>query len=89
MGLFRFRRNDAPPTPMRCTYCSMEVVFSGWKIHRLEKLNKKDPICPVKEPCQNCIVGDMIPVDYIDEKGNIYLFDDIKKQIKPPGQKNN
>jgi len=44
--------------------------------------NAGDPVCPVKELCDICHIGFMIPVEYTDKQGNVFLFSEIKPKIK-------
>jgi hypothetical protein len=70
------------PILMRCTLCSFELPFSMREVRRLEKLNAKDPVCPIKEECHICHTGFMIPVSYINKSGKTFLYDKIKPKIK-------
>ena len=75
-----FKKKD--PVLLRCTECNYEFDLSPREIRQLERGNRDDPVCPVREECHICHIGFMIPVKYIDSKGKQYLFHEIKPKIK-------
>lgn len=83
MGIFRFfSKKKRQPTLLRCTYCNYEFHLSPGEVRLLCTQNAGDPVCPAKELCDICHIGFMIPVEYTDKQGNVYLFSEIKPKIK-------
>ena len=81
MDIFRFFKKKAPVL-LRCTECAYEYELSPREVRLLEKQNAHDTVCPVHEPCHICHIGFMIPVNYTDKNGKLFLFDKIKPKIK-------
>lgn len=75
-----FRKKQ--PVLVRCTCCNYEFHLSPREVRLLEKQNASDTVCPVKEECDICHIGFMIPVKYTDKTGKKYLFHEIKPKIK-------
>ena len=83
MGIFPFfSKKKKQPTLVRCTHCNYEFHLSPREVRLLCSQNADDPVCPVKEECDVCHIGFMIPVEYTDKQGNVYLFNEIKPKIK-------
>lgn len=83
MGIFHFFSKKKKPTLLvRCTYCYYEFDLSPREVRLLETKNAEDPVCPVKELCDICHIGFMIPLNYTDELGKSYLFHESKPKIK-------
>jgi len=83
MDIFHFfSKKKKQPTLLRCTHCNYEFHLSPREVRILETRNLGDPVCPVKEMCDICHIGFMIPVNYTDKQGNVYLFNEIKPKIK-------
>lgn len=81
MDIFRAFRKKSPVL-LRCTECYNELERSTREVHRLERKNAGDPVCPVKEACHICHIGFLIPVSYTGKDGKHYLFHQIKPKIK-------
>ncbi len=83
MAIFPFfSKRNKQPTLVRCTHCNYEFHLSPREVRILETQNVGDSVCPVKEECDICHIGFMIPVNYTDKLGNVYLFNEIKPKIK-------
>jgi hypothetical protein len=83
MAIFRFfSKKKRQPTLLRCTYCNYEFHLSPREVRLLCTQNAGDPVCPAKELCDICHIGFMIPVEYTDKQGNVYLFSEIKPKTK-------
>lgn len=83
MGIFHFfSKEKKQPVLVRCTYCSYEFPLLPREVRLLETRNAADPVCPVKEECDICHIGFVIPVNYTDRHGNTYLFHELKPIIK-------
>lgn len=83
MAIFPFfSKKKKQPTLVRCTYCKYEFHLSPREVRILETQNSGDPVCPVKEECDICHIGFMIPVNYTDQQGKVYLYNKIKPKIK-------
>lgn len=82
MALFSFLNKNRNPILMRCTQCYYEFDLSTKEVLLLELLNDHAPVCPVKELCDICHIGFMIPVNYTNKNGTSYLFHEIKPKIK-------
>ena len=83
MGIFHFfSKKQKPPVLVRCTHCSYELPLLAREVRLLETRNAGDPVCSVKEECDICHIGFMIPVHYTDQHGKTYLFHDLKPKIK-------
>lgn len=80
LSLFKCKRKI--PVLFRCTHCYYEFDFSLKEVELLAKQNAKDPVCPLKEECDICHIGFMIPVKFIDKHKNEFLFHKIKPKIK-------
>ena len=48
----------------------------------METKNAGDPVCPVKEECDMCHIGFMVPVNYTNKHEKTYLFHEMKSKIK-------
>ena len=70
------------PVLLRCTNCYFEYDLSPKEVRLLEKKNRQDPICPLKEECEICHIGFMIPVNYTDKNNKISLYHEVKPKIK-------
>ena len=81
MDIIHFFRKKQPLL-VRCTNCYFEFDLSPREVRLLEKKNREDPICPVKEECEMCHIGFMIPVNYTDKTGKKYQYHEIKPKIK-------
>ncbi len=66
----------------RCSFCYHEFQLSLREVRSLESLNPSDPVCSAKELCHICHTGFMIPVNYTDKHGKLFLFHQIKPKIK-------
>ena len=73
--------------PTRCTYCDYEDLFSEREIRNIQKDNKNDPQCDIRVECEICHNGYQIPIEYIDKRGKLYLYDKIKPNITNPDAK--
>ena len=91
MGIFRFfskeKKQPVPFDPaqdmlVRCTHCSYEFPLLPREVRLLETRNAGDPVCSVKEECDICHIGFMIPVHYTDRHRKTYLFHELKPKIK-------
>jgi hypothetical protein len=91
MGIFHFfskeKKQSVPFDPtqdmlVRCTHCSYEIHLLPREVRLLETRNAGDPVCSVKEKCDICHIGFMIPAHYTDQHGKLYLFHDLKPKIK-------
>ncbi len=91
MGIFHFfsKEKKLPvsfdPTQdmlVRCTHCTYEYHLLPEEVRLLETKNIGDPVCLVKQECDICHIGFMIPVNYTDRYGKTYLFHEIKPKIK-------
>ena len=83
MGIFNFfSKKHKLPILVRCTYCYYEFDLSPREVRLLETKNAGDHVCSVKEECDICHVGFMIPVNYTDKRGKTYLFHETKPKIK-------
>jgi len=83
MDIFRFfSKKKKQPTLIRCTHCHYEFHLSPREVRLLYTQNAGDPVCPIKELCDICHIGFMIPVKYTDKQGKVYLFSEIKPKIK-------
>ncbi len=83
MGIFNFfSKKNKLPVLVRCTYCYYEFDLSPGEVRLLETQNARDPVCSVKEECDICHIGFMIPVNYTDKQGKTYLFHEMKPKIK-------
>jgi hypothetical protein len=81
MGIIHFF-SKKKPVLLRCTNCYFEYDLSPREVRLLEKKNRQDPICSLKEECEICHVGFMIPVNYTDKNGKKYLYHEVKPEIK-------
>jgi hypothetical protein len=83
MGIFHFfSKEKKQPVLVRCTHCSYEFHLLPGEVRFLEARNANDPVCPLKEECDICHIGFMIPVHYTDHHGKTYLFHELKPKIK-------
>lgn len=91
MGIFHFfSKKQKPPIPfdpaqdmlVRCTHCSYEFHLLPEEVPLLETRNACDPVCSVKEECDICHIGFMIPLNYTNKHGKTYLFHELKPKIK-------
>jgi hypothetical protein len=82
MGIMHFCRTRQKVL-VRCTHCYFEDDLSPEEVYRLERENRNDPLCSVKEECDICHIGFMIPVNYTDKTGKTYRFHEIKPLIQP------
>ena len=83
MAIFRFfSKKKRLPTLVKCTHCDYEFHLSPTEVRLLHTQNSGDPVCTIKELCDICHIGFMIPVKYTDKQGNVYLFNEIKPKIK-------
>ncbi len=82
MATFPFFSNKIQTVLVRCTYCYDEFYLSPREVRLLETKNTGDTLCPVKEECDMCHIGFMIPVNYTDYHGKTYLFHEMKPKIK-------
>lgn len=83
MGIFNFfSKKNKLPVLVRCTHCYYEFDLSPREVRLLETKNTGDPVCSVKEECDICHIGFMIPVNYTDKRGKTYLFHEMKPKIK-------
>lgn len=83
MGIFPFfSKRKKQPVLVRCTYCSYEFHLLPREVRLLETKNARDPLCPIKEECDICHTGFMIPVHYTNKQGKVYLFHELKPKIK-------
>lgn len=83
MGIFHFFfKKNKLPVLVRCTHCYYEFDLSPREVRLLETQNADDPVCSVKEECDICHIGFMIPVNYTDKRGKTYLFHEMKPKIK-------
>ncbi len=83
MGIFNFfSKKNKLPILVRCTYCYYEFDLSPREVRLLETKNAGDTVCSVKEECDICHIGFMIPVNYTDKQGKTYLFHEMKPKIK-------
>jgi hypothetical protein len=80
LSLFKSKRKI--PVLFRCTHCYYECDLSLREVLLLAKKNAHDPVCPLKEECDICHIGFLIPVKFTDKLGNEYLFHKIKPTIK-------
>lgn len=79
MDIFRvFKKKH--PIVLRCTECDDCFEITPKQLCLLEKINAKNPICPVIHPCSIC-TGALIPLKYTDKKGNLYLYQQVKQKI--------
>lgn len=65
----------------RCNYCNATVKATINRVLRLERRNRHDPVCPLKEECHYCHMGFVIPVHYKSKNGKIYKFDELAPKI--------
>lgn len=83
MAIFPFfSKEKKQPVLVRCTYCYYEFHLLPEEVRLLETRNAGDPVCSVKEVCDICHIGFMIPVNYTDKQGKTYLFHEVKPKIK-------
>ena len=82
MGIFHFFSNKKKPVLVRCSYCYDEFYLSPREVRLLETKNTGDPVCSVKEECDMCHIGFVIPVNYTNKYGNTFLFHELKPKIK-------
>lgn len=83
MGISHFFSKDKKqPILVRCTHCSYEFHLLPDEVRLLETRNAGDPLCSIKEECDICHIGFMIPVKYTDKQGKVFLFHEIKPNIK-------
>jgi hypothetical protein len=87
MDLLNFWKLKKIPVPTRCTYCDYEDLFSEREIRNIQKDNKNDPQCDIRVECEICHNGYQIPIEYIDKRRNLYLYDKIKPNITNPDPK--
>lgn len=83
MDIFNvFNKFPKNPVLLKCTNCNFEYHLSPREVRLLEKQNVDDPVCPVKEECDICHIGFMIPDNYTDKNGKQYVFEELKPKIK-------
>ena len=83
MDIFHFfSKKHRQPVLVRCTHCYYEFHLSPREVRLLEGKNADDPVCSVKEECEICHIGFMLPVKYTDKQGKTYLFHELKPKIK-------
>ena len=83
MGIFNFFfKKNKLPVLVRCTHCYYEFDLSPREARLLETQNAGDTVCSVKEECDICHIGFMIPANYTDQHGKTYLFHEVKPKIK-------
>lgn len=79
MGFFQlFHKNKK--VLLRCASCYAELELDIKQVRLIEKERTHDSICPVKQPCLNCLKGFLIPVNYTDENGKSYFFHNLKSK---------
>ena len=79
-----FRKRQ--PLLLRCTICYFEFDLSPREVRLLEKKNRRDPICSIKEERDICYIKFMIPVNYTDKNRKKYLYHEVKPEIKQLAQ---
>ncbi|MCR4321702.1 MAG: hypothetical protein NUV74_15365 [Candidatus Brocadiaceae bacterium] len=82
MATFPFFSNKIQTVLVRCTYCYDEFYLSPREVRLLETKNTGDTVCPVKEECDMCHIGFVIPVNYTNKHGKTYRFHEMKPKIK-------
>lgn len=83
MAIFPFfSKKNKQPILVRCTHCYYEFHLLPGEVRLLEAKNPADSVCPVKQECDICHIGFMIPVKYTDKQGKVFLFHEIKPKIK-------
>ena len=83
MAILNFFKKH-PPVLFRCTHCLDEKILSRRQVRLVAKLCPPNPVCPLFIPCPACHSGVFIPVDYTDDHGNHFLFDQLKRKINNP-----
>ena len=83
MDIFSFfKKFPQKQVLVKCTNCDFEYHLSPREVRILEKHNMHDPVCSVKEECDICHIGFMIPDNYTDKNGKTFVFEELKPKIK-------
>jgi hypothetical protein len=81
MAILNFFKKH-PPILFRCSECQDEKTVTRRQLRLIAKLCPQNPICPFLIPCPSCHIGFFAPVDYADDQGHRFLFDQIQSKLK-------